>query len=335
MMKTNYKKWSSLFLLVSLIGSPVVVLAESGNDGQGANGGGSSRAMREARYEQRETRQANREQRMEDRQQNREARMENRQEEREAKHEENQANRQEKFCERFTENASNISSRLEERKGKFAERKENRMTRSEDNRTKRDENLATKRAEAKTRREAMYARLLEKADTDTEKAAVEKFKTTTEAAVLARQTAVDKAIADFRSSVDSLIASRKDSMTNTGDTFKAAVDAAISQAKSDCAAGKDVKTVRSNFMSAMATAREGVQAKRQSTDKIGDDIKALAATRNAALKAAKETFHTAMVAARKELKAAFGESTTDGTAGAEMPEPAPASGVTTQPSAGE
>ncbi len=121
-------------------------------------------------------------------------------------------------------------------------------------------------------------------------------------------------------------------MTNTGDAFKAAVDAAISQAKSDCASGKDVKTVRSNFMTAMSQAREGLQAKRQSTDKIGDDIKALAATRNATIKATKETFRTTMEAARKELKAAFGETATDDSAPTGETEPM---STPTTPASGE
>lgn len=244
---------------------------------------------------------------LEDRQAERSERIQERQENRQAKMEERQADRQEKFCENFTSRIEEMQSKLAERKTKFTERKESRAERFEDKRDTRDNALTDKREEQDARRNAWYEKLEDAADTDEKKAALAAFKKTTEDAVEVRRTAVDAAIEAFRDGVDAAVAGKKDTRSTAADAFSAAVTQAIATAKSDCAAGKDMTTVRSAFNAALKTARTNLQSERQESAKLGDTIKDLAAKKKAGIQTALTTFKSTMDQARTDLKKAFGE----------------------------
>ena len=56
----------------------------------------------------------------------------------------------------------------------------------------------------------------------------------------------------------------------------------------------------------MKAARESLKGDRSAFDKIGDDVKALAETKKAAIDAAMKTFKSTVETAREKLKAALG-----------------------------
>jgi hypothetical protein len=277
-LKTSKRYLSALSLAVILT-SPAIALAEN----EGANTRWTQRAE-EAK-----------------------AKMEERKADREEKQEERKDNRQEAFCSRFTETIERINGRLEDRGANVKDRVENRGEKRSDRRDGRDEWLGEKRGTQDERRSALYTKLDERADTDAEKAAVAEFKSTIDAAVVVRRSAVDKAISDFRSAVDSLVGSKKDGVSSAYTEFKSAADAAIAKAKSDCAGDVDPSTVRSTFNAAMKAAREGLKDDRSTIDKVRDDIQTLAETRKKSVEAALATFKTAVETAKEKLQGVMGK----------------------------
>ncbi len=214
---------------------------------------------------------------------------------------------QQMFCSRFTETAGKIATGLANGREKFDQWRTGRVEHMDDGRETRDAKLGDSRSDADTKRSEMYQKLEEKADTDAKKEAVEEFQKTVEQAVETRREAVDAALAAFRSGVDSLLANRKDKAGETADTFEAAVKAAVEKAKAECADGTSPETVRTHFQTALQAAHKALEADRSSTDKISDEIRALADTKHAAIEKAMNDFKTTVEAAAAKLKAAMGE----------------------------
>jgi hypothetical protein len=231
---------------------------------------------------------------------------EERQAERQAALEERDEKRQELFCARFTETMERLSSRMEDRSANVKDRVAKRSERRSDRRENRDAWLSSKRDTQDDRHEALYARLGAVADTDAEKAALAEFKTSADAALATRRSAVDKAIADFRTAVDQLVVGKKDAAADAYEEFKTALDRAMSEAQADCSAGTDPATVRAEFSTAMKAAREDLRNDRVATAKLGDDIKALAETKRQAIQAAVGTYRVTMEEARAKLKTVLG-----------------------------
>lgn len=211
------------------------------------------------------------------------------------------------FCSRFTDAATKIGSGMAEGRGRFEKRRDNRLDDVEDGRSSRDAKFEDKRSDADGDRSEMYANLEAKADTDAKKEALSDFKKTIEEAVDDRRDAVDAALLAFRTGVDAAIAGRKDDMQGAVDTFQAAVDAALAKAKSDCENGTAPATVRTNFLSALEAARKTLQSDHQESERVGEQVKALAETRRIAIKKALDDFKATVEAATLELKKAFGE----------------------------
>lgn len=240
---------------------------------------------------------------------NRQAATEERKAEMMEKREELQANRQEQFCVRFVEGMEAQKNRLTERYQNAEEKRSDRSGKKEERRDSRDAKLDENRAEQDAKRAQWYDQLLAKADTDAERVAVAEFKATMEKAVADRRAAVDAALATFRFEVDKLVAGKKSGADTAATDFKTAYDKAIADAKSACEGdSSDPKAVRSAFMDAMKDARGDFQETRSEVAGIGEQVKALAATKNAGIKIAMESFKTATEAARTKLAAAFGDT---------------------------
>ena len=198
------------------------------------------------------------------------------QEKRDEMQAEREKNLQGAFCARFTENMDRLSKNISEREGNFEYRKENREGKIEDSRTSRDAALDESRSQADERREAMYKKLEDQTKTDTEKEAVKKFRNTVEKAVEVRRAAVDAAIISFREGVNAATSGRKGDMEKAVENYKKAVDSAAAKAKSGCEDGVNADTVRSDFNTAMESARKTLQSERQGADKVGEQVKKLA-----------------------------------------------------------
>ncbi len=229
-------------------------------------------------------------------------------EEKEADREILSAERQAKFCENFTTHLEEMQSRLTEKKKIVMDNEDNRAERLDGSRDTRDTNVIDTRQKQDEQRNAWYSKLEAAADTDAKQAALASFRTTVEASVEARRLAVDNAIETFRVAVDGAVSAKGTARAETATAFTTAVTAALDQAKADCAAGKDAKTVRSSFQAALKEAREVIQSDRNEVQKLGDQIRGFADTKRVAIQTATDTFHKTLDKARADLKTAFGTS---------------------------
>jgi hypothetical protein len=108
--------------------------------------------------------------------------------------------------------------------------------------------------------------------------------------------------------VDKIIVSHKANNAAALTTFQAAVKTAADKAEVSCAAGTDQATVRDEYRSAVQAAREAMQTTRKGSATVGEQVSALAETRNKAVRAALDTFTATVKTAGDTLKVAFGET---------------------------
>jgi len=189
----------------------------------------------------------------------------------------------------------NVMERRDERQGKLVERRD-----------ERDGKVDKHRDSALELRVDAQAKLMARADTDAKKAAVTEYQTSVKAAVDARVAAYKAANDTFREGVDTVVVSRKTIVDNAVSAFRTSMNAALEKAKADCAAGVENATFRADFNASVQAARRKLQADRQGIDSNGDQVRALAKTRNDAHAKALATFKATMEKARADLKLAFG-----------------------------
>ncbi len=219
------------------------------------------------------------------------------------------------ICLKIDELLSKVNERMEQKEEKIEERIQNRIQQAEKNSEKRDENLTEFRTDADEWREESYAKLEARAKTDEQKAAVEEFKETIEAAVETRRAAIDAAIDAFRDGVDDAWAEHKSSIGGVANTYREAVQTAFEKAKSDCEDGVDAKTVRANLHASLQAARSQLKEDRAGVAKLRDLMNDLVEAKRTAFEKAIADFKAAVEAAREELKKSFPESDEDEGAG--------------------
>lgn len=219
--------------------------------------------------------------------------------------EERKAEVQKNFCANMVERTAERQNDFTERQNDFTARKTERLEERKVSRAENDEELASKRTAASERRAKMYQNLMNKATTDEQKEAVETFKTTVEKAVKEREAAIDAAKLAFRNGIDAARTSRKTDGTDALAAFKATMQSALSEAKSDCEAGQDQGTVRSEYLATLAEARKTLQEARKENG-IGDTVSELAKTRAAAVKEALTTYKNTLEAAFQALREVLG-----------------------------
>ncbi|MEO8105274.1 MAG: hypothetical protein ABI602_02965 [Candidatus Saccharibacteria bacterium] len=173
-----------------------------------------------------------------------------------------------------------------------------------------DQTVATDRQKADTERTADFSKLDEKATTSTEKQAVQTYEAAVIHAVTVRRAAFDSARATFRSGVKSAISARHTPVTDQLNTFQASITGAINTAEASCMSNPaSGVVVRQAFVTSLKSARQTFQADRKNDTTIGSQVTQLAATRNAAFKAASQTLQSSITAARQTLLQAFGKTT--------------------------
>ncbi len=214
-------------------------------------------------------------------------------------------NVREKFCERVGGSVSNISERLSAKIANLADVRQDRLQRISEHQVSYSEKLQESREKWDENRAQQFNALEDKAETDAERQAVVQFKTAMTAAISARRTAVDAAIAAFRSGLQAAISSRKTAADAAIAAYKSAIDAANAKARTDCAAGLNVRTVRDNYVAALKLARDKYNTDRQNVENLGGKVKALVTARRQAMEKAHNDFKTAAEAARARLKAAL------------------------------
>ena len=209
------------------------------------------------------------------------------------------------FCTNLPSTISKVNSSLSNLQSKLTTAWNNRNAQIATNDTKWDQALAADRAKWAAQRQNEFTELQAKATTDAQKAAVQTYITALSDAINSRESANDQARATFRSGLTSLLASQQSTINSQVATFTGTVNAAEATAQSSCAATPSDTSIRTTFVSATRTARSAYNSDRKSDSGIGTQVKALAATRDAAIKANDTAFAATAKAEATALKAAF------------------------------
>ena len=126
-------------------------------------------------------------------------------------------------------------------------------------------------------------------------------------AITKRRDANDAARAAFRKGVDDAITAQKNTVNAQIVIMQNAISTAVTNAELACTSGSaNAASIRSTLQTAIKNAKDTFNNDRKSDGTLGDKIKALAQTRNDAIKANDTAFEATAKAAREALKAAFG-----------------------------
>lgn len=213
------------------------------------------------------------------------------------------------FCNTFSSLSNKYKQNLDEQIAKLQERINNETQKIQTNRQTFDNELDNKRIKWGINRKDIYDKIDNKAVTDVQKQALAAFKTAVEAAVTARENAVDAARTAYRQGVERFISQRKSDVLQTFNNFKSAIESAIQQVKNNCTAGiSSPAYIRQIYQQNMNAARTARTTALQGIDKLGPKIKELAQIRNAAVQQALQTYRSALKTAIANLKTAFGET---------------------------
>lgn len=215
------------------------------------------------------------------------------------------------ICQNIQKFQQNLNKRLTDRQERLDSRLEDRTQKVKDFKADRQDALVKFRETRDGNFRRHYEKLLERAKTDAQKTAVNEFKTTMNAALVARRTTVDAANRAFQEGLKTAWASRKTAIENARKEFAASVDAAKKQAAADCSNGLSAGTIAEKYRAALKAAREKLVSDSKASPKIADALDQLKETRRAAIEKAFGTFKLALESAIKKLKTAFGEAKTE------------------------
>lgn len=208
------------------------------------------------------------------------------------------------FCSAVDAFAEKLKKDISDNTGKFSSKETERQAALDEKLAKQETERQNTRFAWDNSRDKVYAELALRAVTDTQKSAIEKFKIAIDAAVEVRRMSVDKATNDFKMGVDRGIADRKATVATATALFNTEIDAALQNAKSDCASGKTPSDARAIYIAALDVAQKKLQAS-LSQVKSTTTLKALVNTRQAAIEQAAKNFKTAVTKAEEALKLAF------------------------------
>jgi len=211
------------------------------------------------------------------------------------------------FCDRLSGISTNIEKRIGSREEQFRRLKDNRLEKFLKHASSTAERLDGTRDKWDENRKEHYAKLLERADTDAEKQAVEKFRAAMDAAVAKRRAAIDAAINTFQTDVKNMLGSRKGGLEKAAADFRTREKVAIKEAQDACASGKQIKDIRQTFNKKLQTLQRTFEGDRKDANRLGVGLDGLARKRTEAFREAREAYESAARKARIDLKAALGE----------------------------
>ena len=205
------------------------------------------------------------------------------------------------FCARITTLSTKIVTQItnsEDKQERVHNEKEDKFIRKTG---EVDIKRAQNRADIDGNRAKRWDKMLDKANTDAEKAAVTAYKTAIQDAATARRTAVDLAVETYRTGATASMTARDTAVKTAMEAFKVSVNSALTAAQSSCASGTTNQTVSSAFNKSVNDARKTLREAKKTAD-ITSGIASLKQTRDEAIKLADTTFKTATTTALANLK---------------------------------
>ncbi len=208
------------------------------------------------------------------------------------------------FCSAIEAFAEKMKSDMANNEAKFTTKENERKSALEVKFAQQEADRQSTRYTWDSSRDKVYTDLLERADSDAEKAAILKFRTAIDSAVEARRKSVDAATLEFKNAVDKGMKERKAAIEAATAKFRTASDKALVDAKSDCANGIASADARATYVFALESAQKKLQES-LSQIKNSDTTRALIKARQNAIEKAAKDFKTAVSAAEDVLKKSF------------------------------
>lgn len=203
------------------------------------------------------------------------------------------------YCQRIKTAGVEAEATLDKKVESLATSRSSKDTQLTEKRAAVDGKLQTSRQEADKKRDEAMAKLLLAAKDDSEKLATQQYIDSVKGALEQRRTANDKARLSFRQGVDALVSEHRKSVDAQVTEFKTSVKTAMAIGNTNCRARP------AGLSEAIKEAKSQYKIARSSDVKLGEQIKALAATRNAEIKANDATAKATIEQARTVLKAAL------------------------------
>lgn len=161
--------------------------------------------------------------------------------------------------------------------------------------------LSQKRTQWDADRAQQYEKMTDLATTDSQKQAIDIFKSSIETAVTVRRTSVDTAINTYFQSTSTALKIQDDQLAASKKNFVASVAIAINNAESDCKTGKNAEQIRSNLSSALANARNQLELTRKDLNNLENSLSTARKTEISSINSAVNSFNSSMSLARKTL----------------------------------
>lgn len=209
------------------------------------------------------------------------------------------------LCRRYSQ--TSIPTNVKDRRGDLNDRLKEREGSLSTQRSEWDSKRLESRTVADERRQEHYAKLLEAAQTDGQKAAVEAFRGAVELAVVTRRQSQDSARTVYRDGLDVFLNNRRTEIEDAAGDFEQSVEAALAKAKTSCENGTPVDTVTAAIKSDLENAKNELKLSKESIPDVAKTADTLLSQRKASLESAKSDFESALEKARSDLKEAFAQ----------------------------
>ncbi len=209
-------------------------------------------------------------------------------------------------CQAFDQLSTKLQAQLNERKAKVDSKRADIAAKAATGRPERLEDLAAKRAEWDEKRQKNFDKLLEKAETDDQKLAVEAYISTIKQAIDTRRAANDAVLTTFRTELQALKKTTDQSVQANVSTNSATITQAIATAKNACQSGQNIETIKQNLRSTIMVGQMKTKDNRQAIGK-NQAFLDIVEKKNAAIKANALAFKETTQQARLDLKSAFND----------------------------
>jgi len=208
------------------------------------------------------------------------------------------------FCTSVDQSAGTLQKNIGEKETQYSTKEAQQQSALDNKLAKLDTDRQNSRFTWDNSRDKVYALLSERAETDAEKAALLKFKSTIDAAVETRRVSVDKAALNFKTKVDQLVEDRKNAVASATLDFKTEASTALITAKTNCAGGMAQADARALYLNSLTTANESLKEKLAQVKDNGQ-LRTLVAAQQAGIAQATKEFKATVLKAEETLKKAF------------------------------
>ncbi len=209
-------------------------------------------------------------------------------------------------CQAIGQTVIKVNKQLNERKTKIDNQRVEISSKANQATQERDAELAKKREEWDKKRQENFDKLREKATSQPQKEAVEKYVAAITEAIKVRREANDIAFATFRTDIAELRSQFYNSVEETISTTTSNINQAGVQATEACVGGQSSDNVKKSLKDSINYARESAKQSREAIHN-SSQLKDIKTKRDNALKENTEAFINATKLARSELKLSIGD----------------------------